>query len=122
MLMARKDWLQQNLTEWAQWLENRHAYSRTTVIGRAMAGQINPGYFGPQEPNDIEAPYGWMRRLVITMADCQAVPKKARYITAMQLYYLLGPEEVIRILGRPSSTLRRWKLRGEDILRRALKS
>ena len=122
MLMARKDWLQQNLTEWAQWMESRHAYSRSTIIGRAMAGQKIGTVFGPQEPNNIEAPYGWMRRMVITMADCQAIPKKARYITAMQLYYLLGPDEVIRILGRPSSTLRRWKLRGEDILRRALKS
>lgn len=116
-----KDWLQIQLEEWARWYESIDGYARSTVISRAMAGQLAGGGFDSQAPNGVEPPSGYLKKLVRKMADCNATPRKARYVTAMQLHYRFGPEQTAEILGKPSRTLRRWRFKGEDILRREMK-
>lgn len=111
------------MKEYTEWLENIDGYSGETVIARAMAGHLEQGTFGSRIPKGVEPPQPWMRRLSNAMADiCDKSPPKCKYIRAMQLHYLIGPKKAQEILGRPARTMRRWRLRGEDILRRELKA
>lgn len=118
----RGDNLKDDLKAWARWIEGIDGYSRSTTLSRAMDGGLSQAGFGPAIPNGVEPSEHWLQRIIHAMANCNAVPKKARYVTAMQLHYLFGPQKIEEILGKPSSTVRRWRKRGEDILRRELKT
>lgn len=116
------DGLKDLLKRWAKWIEKIDGHSRSTTLARAMAGGLTTDGFGPTIPIGVEPDDPELQRVILAMANCEAVPKKSRYVTAMQLHYLLGPQKIEEILGKPSSTVRRWRKRGEDILRRELKT
>lgn len=116
------DGLKDLLKRWAKWIEKIDGHSRSTTLARAMAGGLTTDGFGPTIPIGVEPDDPELQRVILAMANCEAVPRKARYITAMQLHYLYGPKGVEERLGRPSRTISRWWRRGEDILRRELQT
>ena len=90
----RKSQLEIDLEDWAKWIESLNSFPGSNPISRAMGGQLESGVFGSTIPKGVDAPTYTLQRICLAMGNCLAVPRKARYITAMQLHYLLGPEGV----------------------------
>ena len=117
--VVRRKQIQQDLHDWARWQESQTGYSSQTVIARWLANELgNQG--GAALPLGIEPEAAYLRRLVHAMRLLSGDPKKARYIKAVQLRYLIGPRQAERLLDRPSRTIRRWCRRGETLLEKQL--
>lgn len=120
--MAKKTWIQYWLIDWAKWMEREGlAYSNETTLSRAMAGQLNPDTFEATLPAGVDAPAGWMQRLIVAMGNCLENPRKAKYIIVVRRAYLIGVKKARQELKLPERTLRRYIRQGESILIRELK-
>ena len=118
--MRRKDWLQQDLTEWAEWAIRQMetgGYNSVNILHRLIAGDIGNSEFKSSIPIGVEPTQHYLQRLNKAMADLSDDKRKARYILAMKLYYLLGPKRIKPLLTKDYSTFFRWRKRGENQLR-----
>jgi hypothetical protein len=119
--MAKKTWIQYWLIDWAKWIEREGlAYSNETTLSRAMAGQLHPETFNSALPSGVDAPKGWMQRLIVAMGDALEDKKQAKYVYVLRRVYLMGPKKAKILLGLAERTMRWQVRRGEEILRNRL--
>ncbi len=119
--MAKDTDLQTWLKSWAEWAEREGpGFSSATVIYHHSMNQFQGG-FGSRIPTGVIPPRS-LEKIVLAMNMASENRHKVKYITAMQHYYLYGFPLAAYKLDKPIRILRRWKTRGEDILRRQLKA
>lgn len=119
-MTKRKDWLQTELEDWRDWVLTQldhGGYASVTLLHKLMSGDIGERNFKSTIPSGIEPTKHYLRHIDRSMADLLADPRKVKYITAMRIYYLLGPKRVKKELTKDYSTFYRWRKKGENQLR-----
>lgn len=118
--MKRKDWLQKDLEDWAEWAIRQMetgGYNSVNILYRLMAGDIGNSEFKSSIPIGVEPTQAYLRRLDLAMADLSDDKRKAKYILAVKIYYLIGPKRVRAAITKDYSTFYRWRKRGENQIR-----
>ena len=119
----RNDWLITWLKDWAEWVESINPYSGSTILSRAMEGQLTDnGGFKSVIPNGVEPEAIHIKQIEYAMNKLSNNPRNVQYIMAVRLYYLVGPKKAAKLLGKEKTTAFRHRKRGENKIRKFLQS
>lgn len=115
--MKDNDWINADLQDWATWVANQSGYSSTTVLSRAMAGQLDfaTGFRSvvPKGAFDSDRPH--IRHVNFAMAEL--FPEHGEVIDVVKAHYLLGPKRGREKLGIPARTFRHYRKRGVSLIK-----
>ena len=110
------------MKDWARWFETTEGYSSTTIIHRMIAGELKVREkMGAELLPNLDPPEGYLRKLIHAMRILGDDPKKAKYITATQLVYLLSQRQASELLEKSQPTISRYCERGEQLIENYLR-
>ncbi len=128
--MQRTNWLKEDLLAWAQWFETASGYSDSTVIGRAVGGQLSMCNYVSTIPLGAEPPRS-LARLCYAMTDLKDTEHAQAVVVTQKVYRaLIQPEDVMpepyahvaAEFGKSERTIYRLRGAGESAIRARLRS